>query len=285
MNIRSSVRNAKRQRPGTWRKKFFRLNVFPEEHQSDIDDIVFEEVEDDESRFLKMSIVSLETKLMQTEEQLEKTQRHSNEVDQTNMTLRDKTTFLQNHLSATEKEADDSTSQKIQLEARVKAMESQQRREEKENGKVLGKRKFSELGASGIKKTRTAYNNQFKDKINSYGETRGLMLECLILRDENGDQLIVNAERPHTFENLTPGEKRRVDRVLRWKDLKRISDAAYAEIKRADGTSLPASSHIKQQEKHLNGLLPTFHQVSTHIFIIRTSLFFLRLSILIFKSI
>ena len=259
MKVRSSVRNAKKRRPADWRKMFFRLNVFPAEH--DCDNVSFEEEgeEDGETRFLKMSVASLEAKLTQTNQQLQASREHSGKVEETNASLGDKNKFLQNRLAAAEKESDETNNQKVLLEARVKELESQAQKEEKQ--KKLGNKRFCELGPSAVKKTRTAYNNQFKDKINSYGETRGLMLERLILSDENGDQLVVNAERPRTFENLTAGEKRRVDRVLRWKDLKRISDAAYADIKRTDGTSLPCTSHVEQQEKQLNAHLPTIHQV------------------------
>ena len=72
------------------------------------------------------------------------------------------------------------------------------------------------------------------------------------MRDEDGEQLVVNAELRHTFDNLTKGEKRRVDKVLRWKDMKRISDAAYAAVKKTTGPRLPPASHIKQQEQVMN---------------------------------
>ena len=139
-------------------------------------------------------------------------------------------------------------------------MSSHTRRlEEKDKAKILGRKRISELGRDGVKKTKAAYKERFKDGINAFGQNRGLQLEQIILRDDDGERMIVNGERPHTFSNLTKGEKRRVDRTLRWKDLHRISDQTYASIKKTNG--LPAASHIKQQERQLNERVSKIHQV------------------------
>ena len=137
-------------------------------------------------------------------------------------------------------------------------MTADKKEEERQKSKVLGRKNISDLSASGIRQTKAAFKERFKDGINSYGENRGLQLEQLILQNDDGERLVVNGERPRTFENLTKGEKKRVDRVLRWKDLHRIPDKSYPPAK---ASGLPPASHIKQQEKLVNEKLGEVHQV------------------------
>ena len=141
---------------------------------------------------------------------------------------------------------------------KIQTLESDKQKEEREKAKVLGRKNVSDLSASSITQTKAAYKDRFKDGINSFGQNRGLQLEQLILQNEDGERVVVNAERPRTFENLTKGEKKRVDRVLRWKDLHRIPDKSYPPAK---SSGLPPASHIKQQEKLVDEKLAEIHQV------------------------
>ena len=104
-----------------------------------------------------------------------------------------------------------------------------------------------------------AYRKKFLESINTFGRNRGLELETMILRDKDGERLIINATAPHTFAELNKAEKKRVTQTSIWKDLNRIGDLVYSSI--AQLGSLPPASHIKQHEQILNLSLPEFLEV------------------------
>ena len=87
-------------------------------------------------------------------------------------------------------------------------------REEKSREKVLGRKNLIDMGKSGAEKKRASYRERLADKINHYGDARGLCLETLVLRDKDGRQLKVNAEKPRTYAELKPEERRRVDVIM-----------------------------------------------------------------------
>ena len=135
--------------------------------------------------------------------------------------------------------------------------------------KPLGRKKFTDLSDDAVKKTRTSYKETFVDKMNQYGENRGLVVEKLVLRDEaSGKQLHVNAEKHRTFEQLTEDERRRVAKASQWKDLNRVSDRSQSTL--GNLGSLPPASHVKQHEKHLNDQLEEILTVLSVVFLVAT---------------
>ena len=82
-----------------------------------------------------------------------------------------------------------------------------------------------------------------------------------LLQDENGKELVVNGEPPKKYENLSSAGRERVSRILRWKDINRVSDRAYAKARSSASNTLPPSKHLKQEEKQLNLQLPQIRQV------------------------
>ena len=55
-------------------------------------------------------------------------------------------------------------------------------------------------------------------------------METLVLRDEDGRQLKVNAEKARTYAELKPEEIRRVENASSWKDTNRIPDKVYLAL-------------------------------------------------------
>ena len=133
-------------------------------------------------------------------------------------------------------------------------------REEKSRGKVLGRKKLKDMGKGGAEKTKASYRERLVNEINNYGEARGLCLETLVLRDEDGHQLKVNAEKPRTFAELKPEERRRVENASSWKDSNRIPDKVYSALNKVG--QFPAASHVKAHEKELNKECSEIHVVS-----------------------
>ena len=142
----------------------------------------------------------------------------------------------------------------------LKAENDRLNREEKSRQKVLGRKKLSEMGKGGAEKTRASYRERLVDEINHYGEARGLCLETLVLRDEDGRQLNVNAEKPRTYAELKPEEKRRVANASSWKDANRIPDKVYSALNKVG--KFPAASHVKAHETELNKECSQIHVVS-----------------------
>ena len=217
----------------------------------------------------KDSVINkLHEQLEQTRAELSESRSRSREAETSNLSLNERNLHLTNRLAAVEAEADENVQKNQNLQAKLDEVETWKKGVEKEKEQVYGKKHIRELNSLGRWRTGVAYKDKFQSDINTFGKSRGLELEQLILRDEDGEQLVINAERRRTFDNLTKGEKRRVDKVLRWKDLKRISDDAYAAVKRTTGPGLPAASHIKQQERIMNERIPDVEQVDkkiTHI--------------------
>jgi hypothetical protein len=89
------------------------------------------------------------------------------------------------------------------------------------------------------------------------------VVDKIVLKDKDGineDRLEVNAERPNTYQNLTPAEKKRVKRSSHWKDRHRVSDKCYSEL--AKVATLTPAYHVKQYEAELNEQLGEIKQVT-----------------------
>ena len=121
---------------------------------------------------------------------------------------------------------------------------------------LLGK-----LGPDAISKTRTSYRETFVEQVNNFGEKRGLEVEKIILREkESGQQLEVNAEKPHRYDELNDDERRRVKLASRWKDKERMSDRGQSTLSHCG--RLPPAKHVKAFERELNAKLGEIQSVS-----------------------
>ena len=122
-SLRSKVRNAKRFRKATWRKTYFRLNVFPSEFAAVVgDDFPFEEEEEGEVRHLKTKVGDLEAELERKTQKLVDVQEFAQEQQNAKVSQMERVAFLSNRLGAVEKEADESSAENQHLRARVSTM-------------------------------------------------------------------------------------------------------------------------------------------------------------------
>ena len=139
-------------------------------------------------------------------------------------------------------------------------MEAEKHAAREKSSKVLGRKRQNELKPAAVKQTKRAYREKFTETINQFGANRGLELEQLVLKDSDGERVVVNAQPPNTFENLNQGERKRLARASRWKDLNRLGYRVYASAGKV--AELPPASHIKQHEQMLNAGLDPIHQVT-----------------------
>jgi outer membrane murein-binding lipoprotein Lpp len=233
----------------------------------------FEEIEvDPKIRGLKTQIGDLENELTNMRKKLEasKEDKERNYLLEDNLDqllkemqeMREKNLFLSNHNKALVSEMQESHAEVDSLKDKVKQHEKVIGNIEKRKSETLGQKNFLHLGPDAITKTKSAYKKKFVEDVNNYGETRGLVVDKIILRDKDGvsdERLEINAERANTFQNLTPGERKAVQKASRWKDRHRISDKCYSEL--AKVASLPKASHVKQHEGELNQQIGQIHQV------------------------
>ena len=173
---------------------------------------------------------------------------------------------LSGRLTAAESHANETLQENEQLKAEINKLKAEKAAEEKRKEKRFGRKRIHDVGPGAVKQTKAAYKKRFVEEINQFGETRGLVMEKLILRDADGENYVVNSQRPNTFENLTPAEKKRVERASFLKDSARMSDKVYAAA--VKDASLPPSSHVKAHEKILNAEVGPIHQVLINAIII-----------------
>ena len=253
----------------SWRKEIFRLNVFNEEFNKDPGfEFVFEDDADKDGkqvRYLKNTIKSLNGALQQSQMALQSAQtdlfqqQHDcSSLTQRNADLEGRNLNLINRLSAVETEASENAQQNLQLQARLNEVLVE--KENQRGTRIYGKKNMCELGHSQVTATKAAFRDEFRESIDTFGRNRGLQMQSITLLDSNGDQVVVNAQRPHTYDNLSAAERKRVAFVSQWKDLNRVSDRVYSSI--AKSACLPPASHIKRYEFELNDAMPTIHEVS-----------------------
>ena len=256
--------------------------MYKEEHDADFD-IPFEEDAEHEPpdiRHLKNSIADLNNAFMKSQSALEVAS-SSLTIQQSVVTeqlsqigdLRQQNTNLRHRLSAVESEADARAQTSNRLQDRVDELEKEKKKQQNGNDapEILGRKRLHDLGPTQIKATRAAYRQKFLQAINTFGSNRGLELETMILRDKDGERLVINATAPHTFPNLNKAEKKRVTQTSIWKDLNRIADQVYSSI--AQLGSLPPATHIKQHEQILNLSLPEILEVRPKLFFLFVSVF------------
>ena len=177
------------------------------------------ELEPPEIRHLKNSIADLNSALVKSQSALKEassnltaqqsvmTGQHSQIND-----LRQQNSNLRHRLSAVELEADARAQNNDQLQTRLEELQKEKEKQQKSDDatKVLGRKRLHDLGPTQIKATRAAYRKKFLEAINTFGINRGLELETMILRDKDGERLVINATVPHTFAELNKAEKKRV---------------------------------------------------------------------------
>ena len=265
-NLQSRIRREKSTRPKSWKKEIFRINVFDGEfHVAQDFNFTFEDVADRESREvrhwrntandLNSALHHSQSALQSALVNLSTRQSDINCLSEQNQTLSEQNRNLVNRLSAAEAEADEYAKSNEEFKSQLEAIQK------KDTGpRILGRKRLADLGHSQVTATKKAYREEFRDKIDTFGTNRELAMHSITLVDKDGEQLIVRAEAPHTYENLNPAEMRRVMQTSRWKDLNRIADRVYAAIV-SISTSLPPSCHVKQYELTLNQTLPPITEV------------------------
>ena len=276
-DVQSSARSAKSKKSSTWKKRIFRLNVFPGEYayEGEINFLSQDEERDGESRdvrHLHTRIDDLDGALQQSQSTLHQSKTALQQSQSALITanaellkkqsniddLAERNVNLANRLTAAEAEANEKTQSCEELQNRLKTLEKE--KTTTEAGEVLGRKPLSELGRSQITATKKAYREKFREQIDTFGSNRRLVMESLTLRDGDGERLVVNAEPPRMYKDLLPAEKKRVARTSQWKDLNRVGDRVYSSIP-SDG-SLPPATHVKSYETELNESLPPIHEVS-----------------------
>ena len=174
--------------------------------------------------------------------------------------LSEANTFLSHHVDALEMETAEQHQQIVNLKTNTPSSSNSAANSASNSvKKVLGTTKFSELGRDAKNKTRAAYREKAQE-LNKFGENRGLVVDEIILRDENGRKVPINIQKPRTYPNLTAEEKSEVETASAWKDLNRLSDKAYSSMTKIG--SIPPASHVKQHETEVNALLQPILPVS-----------------------
>ena len=175
--------------------------------------------------------------------------------DTQNAVLSERNRILEIQLATTTQLNEETLVTNSQLKTRVADLEADKQKQMQ----PLGRKRFSELAPSTIKKTRYAIKEKFANPINHFASIRGLRLEKLILQDSEGERCEVQVEPMNTYPNLTKGEKHRVQLASRWKDINRIPDRVYAAARCV--SFLPPASHVKAYEHELNHQLQDIQQV------------------------
>ena len=266
-NLQSRIRRERSIRPRSWKKEIFRINIFDGEFDVAEDfTFTFEDVvdgEDREIRHWRNTVNDLNNALQQSQSSLQSAlvnlstrQSDINGLSEQNQSLNAQNLNLVNRLSAVEAEADEYAKSNEELQSQLDIIQK-----EKDKGpRILGRKRLADLGHAQVTATKKAYREEFRDKIDMFGTNRELSLHSITLINKEGEQLIVRAEPPHTYENLNPAEKKLVMQTSQWKDLNRIADRVYAAIVSISPT-LPPSSHVKQYELTLNETLPPITEV------------------------
>ena len=175
------------------------LNIFPGEFVGDLDQVEFDDPplyeRDSEKQALRSQVGDLEQRLAVMQQQLMENQDDRNELTQRNQ-------FLCRHMQALESEVVETRQENDILKQKNSELEKEKEKTSKKQ--VLGRKKLVDLGPDAVARTKASYREKVANEINSFGENRGLVVQSLILRDEEGRQLEVNAEKPNTYATLNP---------------------------------------------------------------------------------
>ena len=175
--------------------------------------------------------------------------------------LSEKKQFLAGRANGLEAELRENRQALQLLDEQKAALERQAAKSKPEQ--TLARKKFADLGVDAVNKTKAAYKQKIFDDVNSFGKNRGLVVDKLVLRDENGRTLEVNQSRANTYENLNDEERKRVTKASAWKDQKRISDAVYSSL--CNVGQFPAATHVKAYEAEVDseiGVITPVNQLS-----------------------
>ena len=253
----------KKQRWAKTRKEIFQLNILPDELDADVSTITIEEQceRDPQRRELRTQVEDLQQSLQTMQKELEQCadERESvakereqilKEQEQERLKAKDcaeRNIFLTSHIATMESEVCNKQREVDRLQA-----DNQQLRQEKErSAKPYGQKRLSECGPDAVNKTKQAYKKQWGEKIDKFGEKRGLVLEKMVLKDsENGERLEVNMKTQPKYEELDPHQRKQLENMSRWKDKERVADKAYASL--GNIADVPCASHVKAHEKELN---------------------------------
>jgi len=206
--LRSHARKTKSKR------RIMHLNVFPNEYTATSDDpLVFEDAaEDERCSSLHDRIYHLETALAGANEN----------VSQLKSAVRD----LKWNLTAAEAETTETakSNEVLQSNNRMLRTENQEiarsndilrarnqmlrdHHDNRDQPVAFGKKRMSELGSTQVKATKRAYRQKFVPAINAFGRNRELEVEKLILRDREGERVVVNAAPSYANDTLDATER------------------------------------------------------------------------------
>ena len=266
--LRNLVKKTRQTQRTSWFKKIFWLHIYPGEFDATISpDFCFDKVEEDtDKRHYQNEVSDLQSELLQSqaklkvaEEVISKEQSKNQDKAGVIKTAESRISNLTNRLAAAEAETTATLKQNSELKSDMKKMEAERKEEERRKEKWLGRKRIGDLCAGAVMKTKAAYKKRFVKEVNKFGKTRELTLDKMILKDKDGETLVVNAEPHRTYENLNPAEKKRVERASFLKDKNRVLDRVYALL--VKDSSLPPSSHVKQHKKDLNKEVGEIFQV------------------------
>ena len=178
----------KKQRWAKTRREIFQLNILPDELDADVSSITIEEEceRDPQRRQLRTQVEDLQQGLQTMQKELEKCaderesvvkERESilKEREEERLRAKDcaeRNIFLTNHITAMETEV----AERQREVDRLQTDNQQLQREKEQSAKPLGQKRLSECGPDAVTKTKQAYRKQWGDKIDKFGEKRGLVL-------------------------------------------------------------------------------------------------------------
>ena len=117
-------------------------------------------------------------------------------------------------------------------------------------------KQYKELGESARTKLKRKFRDAFVVEMNDAIKKRGLEVVHIEMRDIEGteDKIRVNAQKAHTFDQLMPLEKQRVEDISDVISIKRISNSAYAAL-RAFTADLVPLTHLKAHDALIKSFL------------------------------
>ena len=237
------------------------MNVFEGEFDESQAPTSFDQPHDPdlEKREMQMNLETMQQTLQLTNQKLSDKENTISSLSVKVEDLAERNVFLTHHNTALEEETQEKQNELRELKNK-RNMPSSSHNAESSTPKVLGQVKFTDLGPDARNKMRAAYKKKVEE-LNVFGSNRGLTVNQLILRDQNGRKVPVNIEKPHTYPNLTEEERMEVADASAWKDQKRVSDKSYSSMTKIG--KIPAATHVKQYEQEINAklspILPVIH--------------------------
>ena len=259
--LRRSIARAKTKKRAKLLATIHNLNILPDECDADVESLVWDAPpeKNPEIRELRTQVGDLQRNLSIAERELKKQDETIVQLQSESYNAAAHVAFLTSHNKALDAEVVECRQEVSELKSQIKQYKAESLKEEKSRNQVLGRKKFSDLGKDAVCKTRAAYRQRVVEEVNKFGANRGLVVEQLVLRDDEGRQLHVNAEKPETYDKLKPDQKRRVANASLWKDTNRVSDKIYSTLCKVG--QFPCASHVKCFEAELNEQVGKVKQV------------------------